>query len=335
MKRQTLIPLVLLALLVGAIAWALAHRGEFAAARIEGWVESFGLWAPVAFACLYVAATVSFLPGSVLTIVGGMLFGPLWGTFYSLTGATVGATIAFLIARYLASNWVARKAGGRLKQVIEGVEAEGWRFVAFTRLVPPVSLQPVELCPRPDAHPSLALRVRFLGLHAPRRSRVRLSGVRGSGSRGRKRASYPSRPDCTRLARDFGILASVPPPDPEQAAAVTMGDPAMMRWLRAAALGFGLVLYSMSSMAIMHDMGGMNETGMYNLTVGGLAGRDDARGVDEKMREMDGVDKVHVDFENGMIMVWVKQGEILDERVVRKFVEEAGFTLDAFEEPEW
>ena len=109
----------------------------------------------------------------------------------------------------------------------------------------------------------------------------------------------------------------------------------MMRWLRAAALGFGLVLYSMSSMAIMHDMGGMNETGMYNLTVGGLAGRDDARGVDEKMREMDGVDKVHVDFENGMIMVWVKQGEILDERVVRKFVEEAGFTLDAFEEPEW
>ena len=53
-----------------------------------------------------------------------------------MTGATIGATIAFLIARYLASDWVSRKASGWLKQLIEGVETEGWRFVAFVRLVP-------------------------------------------------------------------------------------------------------------------------------------------------------------------------------------------------------
>jgi uncharacterized membrane protein YdjX (TVP38/TMEM64 family) len=85
---------------------------------------------------LYALATVLFLPGSLLTIAGGALFGPVWGSFYSLTGATLGATLAFLVARYLASDWVARKAGGRMKQLIEGVEAEGWRFVAFVRLVP-------------------------------------------------------------------------------------------------------------------------------------------------------------------------------------------------------
>lgn len=136
MKRELLIRLTLLALLVGAVAWGLMHRTELDVTAVERWVRSYGLWAPVMFANLYVVATVLFVPGSVLTIVGGALFGPLWGTFYSLIGATTGATIAFSIARYLASEWVARKASGRLEKLIDGVEAEGWRFVAFTRLVP-------------------------------------------------------------------------------------------------------------------------------------------------------------------------------------------------------
>jgi len=60
----------------------------------------------------------------------------VWGTLYNLTGATIGATLAFLIARYLAAHWVEKKTGGRLRQLKEGVEGEGWRFVAFVRLVP-------------------------------------------------------------------------------------------------------------------------------------------------------------------------------------------------------
>lgn len=66
----------------------------------------------------------------------GALFGPLWGSAWNLAGATLGATLAFLTARYVASGWVARRSGGRLKGLIEGVEAEGWRFVAVVRLVP-------------------------------------------------------------------------------------------------------------------------------------------------------------------------------------------------------
>jgi rhodanese-related sulfurtransferase len=54
----------------------------------------------------------------------------------NLRGATCGATVAFLVARYLAAEWVVRKAGGRLGRMIAGVEAEDWRFVAFVRLVP-------------------------------------------------------------------------------------------------------------------------------------------------------------------------------------------------------
>jgi rhodanese-related sulfurtransferase len=69
-------------------------------------------------------------------LAGGALFGPVWGTFYSLTGATLGASLAFLVARYLAADWAERHSAGRLGQIKQGVEEEGWRFVAFVRLVP-------------------------------------------------------------------------------------------------------------------------------------------------------------------------------------------------------
>jgi rhodanese-related sulfurtransferase len=51
-------------------------------------------------------------------------------------GGTFGATLAFLVARYIVGDWVTHKAGGLLKRLIDGVDEEGWRFVAFVRLVP-------------------------------------------------------------------------------------------------------------------------------------------------------------------------------------------------------
>lgn len=90
----------------------------------------------LAFMGLYIAGTILFLPGSLLGLAGGALFGPVWGTIYTLVAATMGATLAFLVARYVGSDRVVARAGGHLKQLIEGVEAEGWRFVAFVRLVP-------------------------------------------------------------------------------------------------------------------------------------------------------------------------------------------------------
>jgi uncharacterized membrane protein YdjX (TVP38/TMEM64 family) len=103
---------------------------------LERELQRFGRWAPLLFVGLYALSTVLFVPGSVLTVVGGALFGPVWGTLWNLTGATLGATFAFLTARYVASDWVSRTAGERLTRVIRGVEEEGWRFVAFVRLVP-------------------------------------------------------------------------------------------------------------------------------------------------------------------------------------------------------
>jgi uncharacterized membrane protein YdjX (TVP38/TMEM64 family)/rhodanese-related sulfurtransferase len=85
---------------------------------------------------LYAVATVAFVPGAIFSLIGGALFGPLWGSIWNLLGATFGATLSFLVARYIVGDWVERKSGGLLKRLIEGVDAEGWRFVAFVRLVP-------------------------------------------------------------------------------------------------------------------------------------------------------------------------------------------------------
>ncbi len=133
--------LALAVILAGAIAWVLLDPDGFDPegfdpATIEARVRSFGPWVPAAFVAAWAVFAVLLLPGAVLGLAGGALFGPVWGTAWNLLGATLGATLAFLAARYIASDWVARVSGGRLKRLIEGVEAEGWRFVAFTRLVP-------------------------------------------------------------------------------------------------------------------------------------------------------------------------------------------------------
>jgi len=123
-------------LLAGAIGLAVLSRDRLSVAALEVWVSGAGAAGPLVFIGVYAAATVLFLPGSVLTLAGGALFGPLWGTLYNLVGATLGAALAFLVARYLGRDWVEARARGRLGRLVEGVAAEGWRFVAFTRLVP-------------------------------------------------------------------------------------------------------------------------------------------------------------------------------------------------------
>lgn len=119
-----------------AVALAWLNRDRLTAEALTAWIEHSGYWGPAVFIGVYTIAPALFLPGSVLTLAGGALFGPLTGALFSLTGATIGATIAFLIARYLVAEWVERRVSGRLQEIKEGVEREGWRFVAFVRLVP-------------------------------------------------------------------------------------------------------------------------------------------------------------------------------------------------------
>jgi uncharacterized membrane protein YdjX (TVP38/TMEM64 family)/rhodanese-related sulfurtransferase len=136
MTRSTLLRLAIALALVAAIALAVLNRDRFDAAALEAWVAAAGWAGPLLFVALYALAALLFLPGSVITLAGGALFGPVWGALWNLTGATLGAALAFLAARYLAGPWVEQRTGGRMKRLKDGVEGEGWRFVAFVRLMP-------------------------------------------------------------------------------------------------------------------------------------------------------------------------------------------------------
>ncbi|MBI2736269.1 MAG: VTT domain-containing protein [Rhodospirillales bacterium] len=128
--------LALAVAIAGAAIWLALNQDSLDPARIESSIRDLGPWGPVGHVVLFAVGTVLFLPGAVFGLAGGLLFGPLWGTILNLIGATLGAIAAFLVGRYLAGDWVRRRAGPRLERLVAGVEAEGWRFVAFVRLVP-------------------------------------------------------------------------------------------------------------------------------------------------------------------------------------------------------
>ena len=134
--KNNLWKLLLVVFIVAGMTLVITYRDQLDATAIQNWIEEAGNAAPLLFMFVYIVGTVFFFPGAVLTLLGGALFGPVLGTVYNLTAATIGAMLSFLVARYLASDWVEKKTGGKLKQLINGVESEGWRFVAFTRLVP-------------------------------------------------------------------------------------------------------------------------------------------------------------------------------------------------------
>jgi uncharacterized membrane protein YdjX (TVP38/TMEM64 family)/rhodanese-related sulfurtransferase len=136
MQRAVLPRLVLTLAIAGTAIWLALNRDRLDPTLIESSVRDLGLWAPLGHVALFALATVVFIPGVIFGLAGGALFGPLWGTAVNLAGATLGATAAFLAARYLAADQVRRMAGGRFERLIAGVETEGWRFVAFVRLVP-------------------------------------------------------------------------------------------------------------------------------------------------------------------------------------------------------
>lgn len=135
-RRHWLKFLLLNVLIVIAFLLIYFFREHFQYAELKTWIMSHGVWAPVVFGLVYTVAVVFLLPASVLTIVGGLLFGPWWGTLINLISATLGAGIAFFTSRYIASNWVEERVGGRLRQLKQGIELGGWRFVAIVRLTP-------------------------------------------------------------------------------------------------------------------------------------------------------------------------------------------------------
>ena len=102
------------------------------------WIDNLGAIAPIVFILIYIIATVAFLPGSILTLGAGVVFGIIQGSIYVFIGATIGATLAFLVGRYLARGWISKKIAGNQKfsAIDRAVGNEGLKIVLLTRLSP-------------------------------------------------------------------------------------------------------------------------------------------------------------------------------------------------------
>jgi uncharacterized membrane protein YdjX (TVP38/TMEM64 family) len=106
--------------------------------QLAAWVEGLGLWGPAAFVAAYVLATVAFVPGSLLTLAAGAIFGLLEGTLLVFVAATAGAAGAFLVSRHLARAAVERRVAGsaRFAAIDRAVADEGFKIVLLLRLSP-------------------------------------------------------------------------------------------------------------------------------------------------------------------------------------------------------
>jgi uncharacterized membrane protein YdjX (TVP38/TMEM64 family) len=130
-----LIALALLA--VGAGAWYAPFALWFK--HIHPLVVQMGWAGPAVFVLIYIVGTVLLVPGIVMSVAAGLLFG-LWGIPIVSAGGTIGATLAFIIARYLARGKLERLAAGNatFKAIDEAVSGHGGKLVALLRLSPMV-----------------------------------------------------------------------------------------------------------------------------------------------------------------------------------------------------
>jgi len=134
------LPLGRIVLVAGGLV-VLVLLGRVAGAALPGFaaaVERSGVWGPIVFVLGYAAATVAFVPGSVLTLAAGAIFGLAKGTVYVLVAATLGSSAAFLVARYIARGAVEQRvrSNPRFAAIDRAVAADGRRFVFLLRLSP-------------------------------------------------------------------------------------------------------------------------------------------------------------------------------------------------------
>lgn len=102
------------------------------------WAEDLGFWGALTVGAVYLIACVLMVPGSIITVGAGALFGLFWGTLTASVGSTLGACAAFLAGRTIARGWVQKRMAGypRFRAIDDAVGTQGLRVVLLLRLSP-------------------------------------------------------------------------------------------------------------------------------------------------------------------------------------------------------
>jgi uncharacterized membrane protein YdjX (TVP38/TMEM64 family) len=148
-RRRRLGLLVILGLVLAALVVWVVTSGvqlprvpgfELSAAEVEALIESFGVWGVLASILIMVLHSFVPFPAKFAAMANGMLYGPIWGTLITWTGAMLGAWLAFGLARWLGRPFVLRMVGERRRAAVdEWALRQGAGALLFSRLVPVIS----------------------------------------------------------------------------------------------------------------------------------------------------------------------------------------------------
>lgn len=136
-KRASLKAVLFMAFIVAAI-YVLRFtpvKAFLTAEALGRFLDSSGIWAPMAYMVVYAVGVCLFLPGTLLTGLGAAIFGAYWGFLYVWTGAMLGASAAFIIGRNLGRDFAASLIGDKLKKYDDAIERNGFATVLYLRLV--------------------------------------------------------------------------------------------------------------------------------------------------------------------------------------------------------
>lgn len=142
-----ILKIAIMLILVGGSLWLLmAHSEWFRDPKlVKVQVLKWGGWGPVVFMILYAVGPSFLVPGAVMTVAGGLAFGTLWGSVYSLIGGDVGALLAFGAGRFLGRAFVERIVGDRFQAMLQKIAKHGFQIILYLRMVPVIPYNALNL----------------------------------------------------------------------------------------------------------------------------------------------------------------------------------------------
>jgi uncharacterized membrane protein YdjX (TVP38/TMEM64 family) len=139
MKKNTWLKLTVLFAAV-ILLFALNHLVfKVTPLSLRDWVLSFGMVAPIIYSILNVVRPFTLFPISILSLAGGLAFGAVWGTVYTVFSATLGAIISFYIAKHLGSRWLKKttdSSPSRIEKWQKQLKEKGFFYILLLRIIP-------------------------------------------------------------------------------------------------------------------------------------------------------------------------------------------------------
>jgi uncharacterized membrane protein YdjX (TVP38/TMEM64 family) len=140
LKKKPLVKiLAILLFLIAILLWINQRYLHLSPQIIRDWILSFGWMAPPLFILLCTVRPLVLFPASLLYLTGGLAFDGLWGSVYTIIGATLGALLSFLVSRYFGKQLVNKQWTGKWGKLEKNLEEQGFLYMLLIRLIPVIS----------------------------------------------------------------------------------------------------------------------------------------------------------------------------------------------------